>query len=474
MFAFALWDGRFKRLYLVNDRFGIKPLYYYLDEGKIAFASEVRALAKSGLFNPEKNHNALISFLLLGSVPIPQTTISQVQGLLPGHYLVAEGVEIRIDQYYNLCNDGAHNSLGYRPGAFRDLLTEAIDLHLISDAPIGVFLSGGIDSSALVALGATARKSQLTTLSIIFKESQYSEQKYQRLMAERYHTDHHELTVTQELFQEELPRVLKAMDQPSIDGVNTYFVSLMAKRAGLKAVLSGAGSDEIFCGYPHFHKARFLTWLSILGPLVRAFNGAARHLPGKWRKLSFLSLGGYLGAYLAVRGLFTPEEVAKLTGDTLTHVQSVAQSLCPPAPNSPPIDRLSRWEIAFYLQNQLLKDADCMSMAHSVETRVPFLDPFLVSAILGSPPDGRINRNTPKPMLVNALGELLPPEVVYRPKMTFTFPFAEWLKLRSELHSDHGRLSMVMFNATWQDFLAGRVHWTRPWALLVARDLVSQ
>jgi len=470
MFAFALWDGRQCQLYLVKDRFGIKPLYYYKDDDKLAFASEVQALARSGLFSPEKNPDALIAFLLLGSVPMTLTTLNQVHGLPAGHYLLAENGRGRLVRYYDLWADTAPDDRVQDPKALRALLSETLDLHLISDAPIGVFLSGGIDSSALVALASLSRKSQLTTLSIIFQEGDFSEQKCQQLIAQKYQTDHREFSISQQYFQSNLPQVFAAMDQPTINGVNSYFVALMAREAGLKAVLSGSGGDEIFCGYPHFRRAHGLSYLPLLSCLFHGGNGMSGFLTGKLRKLAFLGLGGELGLYLAIRGLFTPFEVARLTGDTLAHIKEVAQCLDPRAPRLHPIDLLSRYEIHFYLQNQILKDIDCMSMANSVEARVPFLDSELISVILASPPESRVNSQIPKILLTKALNGLLPAELVFRPKMTFTFPFAEWLKGPLDLDTYCRTLSPPAVAAVWQDFAAGRIRWIRPWALLVANN----
>ncbi|AEB09511.1 asparagine synthase (glutamine-hydrolyzing) [Desulfobacca acetoxidans] len=476
MFAFGLWDGHCHKLYLVKDRFGIKPLYYYQDQDKIAFASEVRALSKSGLFQPHKNHDALIVFLLFGSVPIPMTTVKGVLGIPAGHFLLVENGHISMHCYYDLWTDGIGEEKTISADEMRHLLQETVAQHLISDAPIGLFLSGGIDSSALVALGATAKKSRLTTLSIIFDEAEYSEQKYQQLIAGRYHTDHRELTVTSELFQEEMPKVFQAMDQPSIDGVNTYFVSLMAKKAGLKAVLAGTGGDEVFCGYPHFKRACLLSKISKLGFCLRSLNGLTCCLPGKWQKLAFLGLDRSLGLYLMLRGLFSPAEVAQLTDATIKEVQRLATSMQPLNGDGHshqmgtyhPVDMLSRWEIHGYLQNQLLKDTDCMSMAHSLETRVPFLDPLLISTVLAIRPKERINPKVPKVLLTQALSQFLPQTLVYRPKMTFTFPIGEWLKQKASFWQATSQTNTPAARQVWQDFAAGIVSWTRPWALIIA------
>lgn len=470
MFAFALWDVSRQTLYLVKDRFGIKPLYYYLDREKLVFASETRALAASGLFPRESNPAALIAFLLWGSVPVPLTTLKGVQALPAGHYLVLRQGQVRRERYYDLWTDGSRPPDLCRPDDLRALLAETVGLHLISDAPLGVFLSGGIDSSALVALAALARQERLTTLSINFEEAEFSEEPFQRLVAEKYRTDHRVLTLTRRRFLEDLPRALAALDQPSIDGLNTWFVSQLAREAGLKAVLSGTGGDEVFCGYSHFPRAGLLTRLAWLGPLFRGLDGALPPLSGRLRKLPFLALHRRLGWYGAVRGLFPPAEVARLTGVAYGEVMAVADALAPEPPPRPPVDLLSRYELNFYLQNQLLKDTDVMSMAHGLETRVPFLDPVLVETVLGSPPASRVNGRVPKVLLTTALGDLLPWEIVHRPKMTFTFPFAPWLRDWPGWEAAlHGPLNRQAAAAIVNDYHSGRLPWSRPWALLVAQ-----
>ncbi len=469
MFAFALWDEHQRLLYLVKDRFGIKPLYYYQDAEMLVFASEVQALVASQLFSSPPNPDALIAFLLLGSVPVPMTTLQHVRVLPAGHYLVAGNGQSRLTRYYDLWMDTEPDDRAQDPEALKALLTETVELQLVSDAPIGIFLSGGIDSSALVALAAQVRQSQLTTLSINFAETEFSEAPYQRLLAAKYHTDHHELLLSRALFLKRLPQALAAMDQPSIDGLNTYFVSLLAHEAGLKVVLSGTGGDEIFCGYPHFHQVNWLSRLGCLRPCLRTLDGFLASLPGRLRKLAFLTLHRDLGWYAAIRGLFSPVEVACLTGDTLAHVREVADSLTPCPYNGHPVDRLSRYEVQFYLQNQLLKDTDCMSMAHSLETRVPFLDSVLVETIFSSPPASRLHGRFPKVLLTQALGDALPRELVYRPKMTFTLPFEKWLRDWPGLEpaTSQGPLNPKAAAAVWQDYHSGHRNWSRAWALLM-------
>ena len=251
MFAFGLWDDKHKKLYLVKDRYGIKPLYYFSDVEKIVFASTVKALKSSGIIEVSKNKTAPIGFLLFGSIPMPQTSVKNIFGVPAGHYLERDlNGNDKIVKYYDpldyFCENKSENNQNnalLESNKVRDLLSESVRLHMISDAPLGVFLSGGVDSSALSIMASKIRKESLTTLSITFDEEAYSEKKYQEIISKQIKSEHHEYNVRKEDFENSLGNVWEAMDEPTIDGVNTYFVAEAAKKAGLKAVLSGLGAD---------------------------------------------------------------------------------------------------------------------------------------------------------------------------------------------------------------------------------------
>ena len=261
MFAFGLWDDKNKKLFLVKDRYGIKPLYYFSDTEKLVFASTVKAITGSGLIPVVKNPKAYIGFLLFGSVPLPMTTIKDVFAIPAGNYLVreADGRQ-KLVQYYDSL-EFFHNknniSFGKAAENVKQLLDKSINYHLISDAPLGVFLSGGLDSSVVAALAAQSRKNPITTLSIIFDEPEFSEQKYQRLVAQKIKSNHREIKITKQDFFNSFDEIFEAMDQPTIDGVNTFFIAKAAKEAGLKAVLSGLGSDEIFAAIRILRKRKY-------------------------------------------------------------------------------------------------------------------------------------------------------------------------------------------------------------------------
>lgn len=325
MFALALYDGRTHEptLVLARDRFGIKPLYYACADGRVLFASEVRALRRSGLIPLEEDSRAWLAFLCFGSVPTPWTTLRTVRALEPGHWLVASCGDVRLKRYYSLGSlfqpkdlnsDGKGSVLREEfPARLRHKLQEAVGIHLISDAPLGVFLSGGIDSSCLVAL-ATEEKPDLITLGVTFQEQSFSEERYQRIVVERFNTRHHSVSVRFADFQEELPGFWDSLDQPTVDGVNTYFVARAAQQVGLKTVLSGIGGDEVFSGYPTLRRATWLWRLQKLPAPVRQAVVAVAGMAPSLRKLAFLRRQGRLPFYLVQRGVFTPQEAAQLVG----------------------------------------------------------------------------------------------------------------------------------------------------------------
>lgn len=433
MFAFALWDDTEQKLLLVKDRYGIKPLYYYEDQEKLIFASTVKAIMKTGV-TLHKNEVAIIGFLATGSVPLPMTTWKEIDAVPAGHYLVQkEGESYQIKEYYNSLPFFEKNTEGRYDDhrkEIRRLLEESINLHLISDAPLGVFLSGGVDSSVL-ALLAAQKKSPLITLSIVFDEEEFSEKKYQEIIVKKIKSDHREIKVTKQDFLDSLDDIFEAMDEPTIDGINTYFIARAAKKAGLKVVLSGLGADEVFAGYPSFKKAHQVRRLHKLPSFLKTILRGASIIDDRYGKLKYLARRDRMGFYWAIRGLFTPDEIANIVGVTIGEIEHAMNDIAGHEKNRwgvlHGIDLLSYSEIKGYLQNQLLKDTDCMSMHHSVEVRVPFLDHPLVEYVSGVSPRDKIAIGTNKPLLVNAV-DLLPQEIISRKKMGFTFPFQQWLQ----------------------------------------------
>jgi len=494
MFAFAIYDGRrdgSPLLFLAKDRLGIKPLYYYFNGDLLLFASEVNALVASGLVPTEPNPEAILRFLQLGSVPIPQTTVKGVLALEAGHYLAASTNGLKSLRYWDPSeflstepHPAASGSAEESATEVRQILDDCVSQHLVSDVPVGVFLSGGIDSSALVALASQHSESRVNTLTITFPNSEYSETEYAGIIAEKYHTDHSEVVLTPDEFFTELPNVFSAMDQPTIDGVNTYFISKAAKRIGLTVVLSGTGSDEIFLGYEHVRRTTSLEQClramhaapRLMSRGVSAMARAASRAMNKSgsERMEYLRSPSPENVYLLSRGLFSPRQISELLGTSEGEIVKLGPI------TSDLSGRLSfsatsiLLDIQLYLQNQLLKDTDVMSMAHSIETRVPFLDHRLVEKVLALPTALKLNGHTNKPLLVSAMGDDLPRAVWDRPKMGFTFPFPVWMKHSEEKWMSAGNAASLFartpVDRIRDDFRNGRIHWSRPWALAVLEN----
>jgi len=487
MFAFAIFDaspGRGgPRLILARDRFGIKPLYYFQDHEKIVFASEVRALTAGGLVPEGMDPNGLRQFLQLGSVPAPFTTRKDVRSLPAGNVLALRDSPGEPRPYWSLAeilrvppDPLSHEDAVART---RQLLETTVEQHLISDVPLGIFLSGGIDSSALVGLASAVRPKDLVTLSVTFEEPAYNEAAFARRVAEHYRTNHREILMRAADFKTRLPKIFDSMDQPTLDGVNTYIVSQAAREAGLTVVLSGLGADELFSGYRHLQRAQAIDALVRLagrvpGPLrrslIRAVGPVARILfPRLSRKLwCFEDISAATPWWLA-RGLFSPAQIAALLGaDTKVVPGTPFGALETLSPEG----KIRYLEYQLYLQNQLLKDSDVMSMAHSLELRVPFMDHELVQGVLRLPSGSERRPLIPKRLLVEAMGQDFPREIWERPKQGFTFPIGEWMKQDGgELEAmalENSPLEKKAVRAVWTDFRAGRLHWSRPWMTVVA------
>jgi asparagine synthase (glutamine-hydrolysing) len=315
MFAFALHDHQRQQVFLVRDQAGIKPLYYTHHEGDLVFASEVRAFHQSGLAfvaNPDWP----LYFLSLGFVPEPYTTLQGVHMLPKASYLQwdARAGTGKLHAYGQRTNQTPIVTEADARTAVREGLTAAVKRHLISDAPIGVFLSGGIDSSILALVAGEELGDRLRTLSVSFREKNFDERSFQHAVAAKLTGRHASLTLDKHAFFEALPETLQAMDQPTVDGINTWFITRYAKQQGLKAVLSGVGGDELFGGYPSFKRVhRLQAYRRLSRTIPKQVWG---WLPPRLAKLSALAYGGDLGNYLFLRGLYPPRFVAQLVGCT--------------------------------------------------------------------------------------------------------------------------------------------------------------
>lgn len=492
MFAFALWDAARHRLFLARDPMGIKPLYYAQFGPYFLFSSEVRTLLGTGLIPRKIDKSGLENYLTFGSAYDPFTLVDGIRSLPAGHTLVWENGSVGQRSYWDLVPEPSSNA--FQQISRSDLqasLEESVRMQLVSDVPVGVFLSGGIDSSALVSI---LRSGGVTpnTFSIVFRESEFSEAEHSRAVAAKFHTDHHEIVVSQTDVLTAIPDALAAMDLPTMDGINTYFVSRETRRAGVKVALSGLGGDEVFAGYSSFRTvprmeqfAKFWNRLpqTLRDPLASAFS-AIKPENDQNRKLASLAgdNGRVLHPYFLSRMLFTPGQRDALLRTQIGLCELAAASqreLLERSSSLDPVNRVSYLESRAYMLNTLLRDADFMSMSRGLEVRVPLIDHILAKAVLSLPGKSKLNR-TPKKLLVEALAEPLPDEIVHRPKRGFTLPFEHWLRqeLRAEIEPvlsasrvAQGPLGALLraegVERVWNDFLRGAVSWTRPWSLYV-------
>jgi len=489
MFAFAIWDSAARRLVLGRDRMGIKPLYYArLHGGGLVFASEVRALLASGRLPRRISAAGLAEYLAMGSVSSPLTIYEGVRALLPGHVLVAHDGRIETRRYWQLPPTATGPvSAAETAAGVRSRLQEAVRLQLMSDVPLGAFLSGGIDSSAVVGLMRQATNGVIRTCSVVFQEASYDERPYARAVAAARACEHVEVEVTAGEVALELPRAIQAMDQPTIDGVNTYFVSRAARQAGLTVALSGLGGDELFGGYQTFtlvprvyRAARLAGSLPFASAVARAALhqwplGSTAHRVGD----AFAGWPSLARSYRAARGVFglrgalallRPDivEAAASTPSDGETIEGRGLELW---------DGVSRLELRGYMHDQLLRDTDALSMAHSLEVRVPLLDDQVVDYVLQLPVAVRSAGATSKGLLRAAVDDLLPPAVKHRKgKQGFTFPFGSWLKtslapLVADALEDSASASGVLradaVRRLKLDYAAGRLHWSRVWAVAV-------
>ncbi len=520
MFALAIVDFRKHYtsgpiLFLGRDPLGIKPLYYTQGPDGFAFASEVRALRAGGATKGGISQDALTSYLLFGSVSEPVTMFEGVFSLPPGHRMLVYVPDRRKIPRAHPWWEPRRSPAGRDPKkprdyatavkAIRPLLEDAVRAHLIADVPVGLFLSSGIDSGAIAALAAREHPG-IQSFTLAFPGTEYDEAGVTERVAKRYGTQHKSVALEGSGVTDRLNEVLGAMDQPTVDGVNTYFVSWAAREVGLKVALSGLGGDELFAGYPTFASVPKLERLARLAKILpdaarRVTAGIVRGLAsatmaqdaamktaGAWRDAEKLP-----HAYFFARALFAPADLERLAEPRFrpSNVGADGTSLEPTwlgwlqraaddARRMEPIGAVSWMEMRCYMASTLLHDTDSVSMAKSLEVRVPLLDTPLVEFVSTLPDEARRVKNRQKALLVDALQDLLPAEIVAQKKRTFTLPWEQWLRgpLREKLEVSFGEVAAPLREhlkaegvaQVWQSFLAGKTTWSRPWAIFVLNE----
>ena len=465
MFAFALYDTINAVTYLVRDTVGVKPLYYHIEKEALSFASETKAFKIAGIAN-DPDQTWQVRFLAFGHIPEPYTTLKNVYSLAKGHYLFwnHRNHTHQITSYQNkTAGKNLITDVNIAKECLHDSLKAVVSSQLIADAPIGVFLSGGIDSSLMSLLANQQKEQQLKTVSIYFNEKNYDERAYQNIILSQVSGEKYAHLVRQQDFEEFFPQILNDMDMPTTDGINTWFISKYAHEDGLKAVLSGLGADELFGGYPSFNRIKYLQYLRKIPSLI--FGAANYFNADRYRKISFLTHDHPLADYLLLRGLFVPADIAGLLDADIKQVDEILFN-GNPLPDLGPYNELhAAWfETNLYMQNQLLRDTDVMSMSHGLEVRVPFLDEDFQQLAASIAPGIRFNNKQPKKLLIDSFKEILPESIWNRPKMGFTFPFQEWMGRHAEISNENLYRGRIAKNAV-KKFKNGQMHWSKVFAL---------
>lgn len=500
MFAIAIYDKEKNDLHLFRDRLGIKPLYFHYNEDFLIFSSSVKSILASDLVPRKLDQNALVDYLRFQTVQTPNTMIEDLYQLEPGNYIKVNQDGIDKKTFWAIEKDFLPVPRNYDKikEQTRELLIQSVERRLISDVEVGAFLSGGIDSSLIVGIIKKELGKDIATFNVNFAEEEFSEAKYARIIAEKYGTNHTEINLKPSDFLDKLPEALSRMDHPSGDGPNTYIVSEETKKQGITVALSGLGGDELFAGYDIFKRipaVQSKKYLSSFPGYVRKWMAKGLILKGNTianRKIGEVLKQPYFDAeyiYQFNRQLFLDFQIQKLINVGTLPVNSSFKlgkekiGFDTPGWNLPPLSKISYLEISTYMQNVLLRDSDQMSMAHSLEIRVPFLDHKLVEYALGIP-DFAKYPNKPKKILLDSFNDLLPEEVWNRPKMGFVLPYDQWMKNEMKEFCleklDHLK-QIKHFNPreidkTWNAFLNGNkvISWSRIWSLVVLGNWIQE
>ena len=498
MFAFAVWDERERTLFAARDPMGIKPLYHArVPGGGILFASEINALLASNLLPREIDPASAGEYLAWFSVPAPRTIYRGIANLPPGHALAIDALgRARTQSWWQLPppvqpGRAAGNYQDFVHG-LRHQLEDTIRAHRVADVPVGAFLSGGMDSTVVAGLMARGSRHRLKTFSLIFGEAEFSEQGPARLAAEAFGTEHHEELLTGSRVAADLPRILASIDQPTGDGINTWYASQAARQGGVTVALSGLGGDELFGGYPSFRDLPRLEkilpwWRRVPGRVRGKIIAQLRARPGaRARKLAdFLAHARDLHELASLQRRVLPEtaRLALLSPDARAQAQRLG-------PNHPMLEDfafqlagadsfqvISAWELRTYMADVLLRDSDVFSMAHSLELRVPFVDRVLLEWLWPQPAWFKYDPRRSKRALADATADIVPAAIRLRRKQGFTLPFSKWMRgeLRPFLDETFSRASLASCPwleggeaaQSWEAYKQGgdTRSWSRVWTL---------
>ena len=493
MYAFAIWDKQERELFVVRDRLGVKPLYYFSDGQRLIFASEQRAILATGWVEKKADPDALLDYFSYQSVSYPYSMVKGIRQLEAGAWMKIKNGSIETKVYWDVTSTRA--DFDFSDGAavrkrIRELMLQSVERRLVSDVPVGAFLSGGIDSSAVVGLMAEAGDARPNTFNICFEEEEYDESAYAEIIARKFNTHHTRLLLKPTVFLDELKNGLDALDIPSGDGINTYVVSKAIRQSGMTVALSGAGGDELFAGYPFFDQYLRLRSMGGLWKLPRGMRKAFASVLsggqsyGKKARMGQMLRGpgnGIDQLYPVFRQIISPALLGELTtldvcGSKGGAIGRALAGRSVSLDKLPLLSQVSAAEYLGYTQHTLLKDTDQMSMAVSLEVREPYFDQDLVEFVLAIP-DELKKPVYPKSLLVESLKPLLPDEIVHRKKKGFLFPWELWLRneLRAFGETHIKRMAERPFIKSdallgqWKRFLAGdkNIRWAELWLFIV-------
>ncbi len=463
MFAIAIYDAAKRSLWCLRDRLGIKPFYYATGADVFAFASEVKVLLNSGLVPLELDRDGLASYMRFGSVIEPLTLVRGILSLSPGHWIeVANGVIVHQQQYWSLSACATEHGAEDREATY-DILQTCVREHLVADVPVACFLSGGIDSSAITACAAHNSSAPVRTFTVAFHGTDMDESSDARSVADRFGTEHREVRLPDSEIVTQIPLAVASMDLPTIDGVNTFIVSREVRSSGIKVVLSGLGGDELFGGYRSFRVLPFATRWSGWGGLVP--RRLAPLFPGGERGFDMMRPGQSIGErYAELRALWSQMELARMGLPAVKLIED-------PDPALPLNTQISLLELSVYMRSVLLRDSDVMSMANSVELRVPFLDHRLVVHALRNHLAGDGRKNA----LIENFADVLSSRTLRRAKQGFELPMATWFRGKMlQGFCEEGLASLdresvlsVPSSEFKRRFEAGQLSWPRLWQVVV-------
>jgi asparagine synthase (glutamine-hydrolysing) len=487
IFAFSLWDKETQTLWLVRDRLGVKPLYLFKKDNIFAFASEMRSFIDSGLIMPTVNSKGLNHYLAFHSVSSDSAILNDVTELAPGTYLKITATSQEYITYWTPMNSPLKTNLKRDEINIKvfKLLNKAVHKRMMSDVPLAAYLSGGIDSSAIVALMSLGSDQPINTFTLGFTENEFDETEYATEIVNRFNTNHTSVVLDKNELLHKIVAGLDVMDSPSADGINTFLLADAITKAGIKVALSGIGGDELFAGYPSFnYYLKLSKWKSLFNvtyPSRYVFSSLLKNIPqiklNKFTEILQLRELSLASAYPALRRTLSSTDIKKILKNT--------DSICALDINLPAnselnkFDLLSQYSIAEYTgyaKNTILKDVDQMSMAFGLEVREPFFDYQLIEYVLSLPDEVKLGVS-PKQLLSDALDPLLPKATISRSKKGFVLPWKIWMKneLRSFCESqlkecgERAFINKSYLAKMWSQFLKGdkQVSWISIWQLVV-------